>query len=312
MLPNRKILVHKPVEVRNLSKKLQDRDLSTGDWHWQVKYDGCHCIVIVRGGAVEFYTREANPVLSLHHLVSDLMQWPTGVYFCEAWCSGKEFSEISGLFRRQTSSSETAALKLVVFDSVSYSEFHAGRSDLPFDLRWKETVEAYFSSPRTHIILAEGAIGGSPSLVELAADVKRRKSEGLWEEDGFIAKERAGIWIAGAGKGGEQIKVKDHISVDLRCTGVEEGQGKFAGMVGSLICEYRGKVLKVGGGKLTDAERHMYWEAAKRDSGKGSLFHPHNIVGKIVEVHGLKGSTFDLIREPRFQRIRHDKTEPSE
>ncbi|WZB35760.1 ATP-dependent DNA ligase [Psuedomonas phage SVOphi44] len=300
MLPNRKILVHKPVEVRNLGKKLQDRDLSTGDWHWQVKYDGCHCIVIVRGGAVEFYTREGNPVLSLNHLVSDLMQWPPGVYFCEAWCSGKEFSEISGLFRRQTSSSETAALKLVVFDSVSYSEFHAGRSDLPFDLRWKETVEAYFSSPHTNIILAAGAIGGSPSLIELQAEVKRRKSEGLWEEDGFIAKERAGIWIAGAGKGGEQIKVKDHISVDIECLAVYEGEGKFRGMVGALLCLYAGQPLKVGGGKLTDAERQTYWDD------------PSLIEGKIVEVHGLKGSTNGLIREPRFQRIRHDKTEPSE
>ena len=317
MLPNRKILVHKPVEVRNLSKALQERDVATKDFHWQVKYDGCCTIAVVKDGEVSFFTREANVVHSLAHIGFAMQDWPDGVYFGEAWAEGMEFSQISGLFRRQASSVETGALSLVLFDRVSLEEFEAGSSEVPFEVRWINVLEAHAGCKiaafgKQVIFLARGALGGTDGFRELDEMVKAKQAQGLYETDGYIAKERAGIWQAGAGKGGQTVKVKDHMSVDLRCTGVEEGQGKFAGMVGSLICEYRGKVLKVGGGKLTDAERQMYWEAAKRDSGKGSLFHPHNIVGKIVEVHGLKGSTLDLIREPRFQRIRHDKTEPSE
>ncbi|MFM5883537.1 hypothetical protein [Methanobrevibacter gottschalkii] len=295
MLPDRKILVHKPVEVRNLGKKLQDRDLNTADWLWQVKYDGCNCIAIVRGGDVQFYTREGNEVLSLHHLKADFMQWPTGVYFGEAWCAGLEFPEISGLFRRQTSSAETAVLKFVLFDSVSYSEFHAGQCDLPFDKRWIETVGAYFANPRTHILLAQTCVGTPGPVAELKAEVAMHQSRGVWKTDGFIAKERAGLWIAGAGKGGEQLKVKDHISVDLKCVGIEWGKGKFEGMIGAVLVEWNGETVPVGGGKLTNDERK----------------HPELLIGRIVEVHALGLTPNGQLREPRYQQIRFDKTEPS-
>lgn len=303
-LPKRRCLVHKPVELRNLNKALQERDIATLDFHWQVKYDGCCTIAVVKDGEVSFFTREANAVKSLDHIAEVMKNCPDGVYFGEAWAPDMEFSQISGLFRRQASSEETAVLRFVLFDSVTVPEFEAGTSDEPFERRWVRVLDIYaalasgFGAGR--VMLASGALGGTEHFRLLDEKVKSLQSQGLWETDGYIAKERAGCWQAGAGKGGETVKVKDHMSVDLRCVGLEEGQGKFAGMVGSLICEYKGQRLKVGGGRLTTLERETIW------------YEPQLLVGKIVEVHGLKGSTFDLIREPRFQRIRHDKTEPSE
>lgn len=299
-LPERKHLVHKPVEPRNLGKKLQDRDLETGDWLWQIKYDGCCCIAMVENHVCRFYSREGNEAFSLDHIGFELDAWPNGVYMGEVWAPGIPFSDISGLFRRQKSSEETAVLQFMLFDYIPLDHFLDGFSPLCFDFRWIELVSRFnFHYRGGPVDLARTCVGGSIHQRTMVEYVYRQQEKGLWETDGYVAKERAGTWCAGAGKGGEQIKVKDHMSVDLRVLGLEMGEGKFSGMVGSLTCDYNGEILQVGGGKLTTQERAYYWQNKDK------------LVGKIVEVHGLKGSTNGLIREPRFHRIRDDKVEPS-
>ena len=117
-----------------------------------------------------------------------------------------------------------------------------------------------------------------------------------------MAKQSGAGWDAGVDNSGRTIKLKDKISVDLLCVGVTEGKGKFAGMVGSLTVLWGGKREEVNGGKLTTKERQEYF------SPEGSAA----IVGKIVEVHALGITPDGKLREPVFQHVRHDKTEPSE
>lgn len=302
LLPVRKHLVHKPVEVRNLSKKAQEGlDIFTNEWMHQIKYDGCHGIVIVaENGDVEMVSREGNVVKSCDHILKEFRHWMPGVYFGEVWHHDKEFSEISGLFRKQATTEKTEALRYVLFDFVTLDAFHDGEWRVRFVDRWDMLCNRYrhFIQDGYHVNFAFTCTGDRRVDAE---DFVRQVQEGdKYETDGFVAKRCDGYWIAGAGSGGEQIKDKDHVSVDLRCVGLEMGQGKFDGMVGALLCEYKGEVITVGGGKLTTAERLATWQDK-------SL-----LVGQIVEVHGLKGSTYGVLREPRFQRIRKDKTEPSE
>ena len=98
------------------------------------------------------------------------------------------------------------------------------------------------------------------------------------------------------------LKVKSFKTCDLRCTGVEEGDGKNKGTLGRINCDYKGFNLGVGSG-FTDEQRKYYWE------------HPDMIVGKIVTVK-YKVATTNAdggisLQFPVFVTVRNDKDEVS-
>lgn len=68
---------------------------------------------------------------------------------------------------------------------------------------------------------------------------------------------------------------------------------KPKGCVGKLICEWRGKVIKIGSG-LTDVQKYWWW-------GQPDLIIGQTITFK-YQAHGMK----DLPRAPIFKGIRHD------
>lgn len=293
----RRRLVHKPVELRNLSKKMQAAvdPLDPEQYALELKYDGCHMIVVKQDGKAYAFSREGNEVQSCNHILREIERHPIDnfVFFGEAWDDRKQHSEISGDFRRFA-----PALNLwyVVFDGVPLADFERGQCDIRYtSRRWHLESTIAGLSPQARVTLAKVGKATADNYVEYL-----RAAGYPCVTDGYVAKAWNGIWIAGDGKGGEQIKVKNHVSVDIRCIGLEMGEGKFAGMVGSLVCEYGGKVITVGGGKLTNQERMLYWADKSQ------------IVGKIVEVHALGDSQHGVLREPRFIRIRDDKNEPSE
>lgn len=67
------------------------------------------------------------------------------------------------------------------------------------------------------------------------------------------------------------VKCKKFFDTDLRCIGIEEGNGKYANTLGAIVCDYKGNELRVGSG-FTDEQRDYYWN------------NPNEIVGKTVTV----------------------------
>lgn len=96
------------------------------------------------------------------------------------------------------------------------------------------------------------------------------------------------------------LKMKLMNSEDLEVTDVYEGApgSKYEGMLGGVICDYKGNQLGVGSG-WTDSERQLYWE------------HPELIVGKVIEVHFQNESNNQdggvSVRFPIKKCIRQDK-----
>lgn len=302
-LPSRKILVHKPVEFRNLCAEAKTRivSVSNSEWLWQMKYDGCHAIVVVHDGGVQIFSREGNECLAGDHLRKEFRDrgYPNGAYFGEFWHMGLPFKDISGIFRRQYSDGRSAECVLKLFDYVELDEFGAGYSPVCYGARWdrlqrivnKATPDGMskIQCAYTFVYSDEGYQRAEDCTYQM------RQLGHVYGLDGYVAKRYGGDWTAGNGAKGQTIKVKDHISVDLRCVAVEEGKGKFEGMIGSLLVEWKGAIVPVSGGRLTNDERREI-----------------DICGKIVEVHALGLTPDGQLREPRFQRIRYDKTEPSE
>ena len=94
-------------------------------------------------------------------------------------------------------------------------------------------------------------------------------------------------------------KVKKFADMELEVLNFEEGDGKYAGMLGAFICKYKNSTVKVGSG-LTDAERIAIWQ--NKESYKG----------KLITINYFEESFSDGIpslRFPTFVDIRTDKTE---
>ncbi|MGL5961950.1 MAG: hypothetical protein ACRCZ0_08355 [Cetobacterium sp.] len=98
------------------------------------------------------------------------------------------------------------------------------------------------------------------------------------------------------------LKMKQFHTVDILCTGIEEGSGNFKGTLGSAVMDYKGYKLNVGSG-FSQEQREFYWN------------NPDEIIGKIVEVKYFEETNNQSggvsLRFPIFLHVRHDKNEPS-
>ena len=89
-------------------------------------------------------------------------------------------------------------------------------------------------------------------------------------------------------------KVKKFADMELEVLNFEEGDGKYAGMLGAFICKYKNSTVKVGSG-LTDAERIAIWQ--NKESYRG----------KLITINYFEESFSDGIpslRFPTFVRFR--------
>lgn len=304
-LPKRRTLVHKAVEPRKLSAKVAALLDDRSDDIFEVKYDGCHVILIKSEGKAYAFSRQGEPVLAaMDHVIADLerIEGDNFVLFAEAWHEYLDHSTINGTFRRTYVADGARLLEAVVFDYVPLADFEKGscpvryktRSDQAF-LIVQQMHRLYEEHSQSPIRLAYGSY--CTEHCQDLIDTSRKGYGAVFAVDGFIRKDRNGLWKAGSGSGGEVVKIKDHLSIDVKVLRLNEGLGKFAGMTGALVVLWGDKELIIGGGKLTDRERQFYWDF------------PDKIIGRIVEAHGLAESQHGMIREPRFIRFRDDKTE---
>lgn len=95
------------------------------------------------------------------------------------------------------------------------------------------------------------------------------------------------------------MKMKLMDTADLEVLSVIEGNGAGAGMVGKLVCDYKGTVLNIGTGKMTAEEKKLYFE------------NPNRIIGKTIEV-AYQAESVGRNGEPvldfaRYMKLRKDK-----
>lgn len=109
-------------------------------------------------------------------------------------------------------------------------------------------------------------------------------------EEGLVLKHRKDPYTFGRSR--SWCKVKKRETVDLPVLRVIEGEGKYEGVLGALVCEFEGKEVKVGSG-FTDAQRIEF------------MTNPP----KMVEVYFQNQTGKGSLRFPIFIRDRFDKEE---
>lgn len=278
-------LVQKAVDKNALKQKALD-SFNSSTRILQPKYDGCHTIIVNNRDAVGAFTRQGKRVLSLHSQLIQIANQDAlrgEVLFAEAWLPNTPHRIINGRFR----SHSWQDLRLYVFDVVPFERFKMGSFDVAY---------------RERMAWLRGALEPTEN-VKLVQTFASFDKELLPEErgayDGIISWDADAVWEAGLGLGGQCVKLKNHLSVDLRVLGIRMGTGKLDGSLASLLVDYKGREIIVSAGRLTYDER------------KAIASNPSSIIGKIVEVRALQETAKGELREATVVRIRDDKTEPS-
>lgn len=99
------------------------------------------------------------------------------------------------------------------------------------------------------------------------------------------------------------VKIKSFRFSDLRIIGYEEGDGKYKGMLGAVIVDYKGNSVNVGSG-FDEVERVELWK------------NPDGLIDKIAtikykEVSKNKDTGLESLQFPVWNGLREDKDEVS-
>lgn len=259
------------------------------------KLDGVFCFAVCDTTSVHIFSRTGEEYLSLEHLKPELYDISktlgTNIIIFEGYAKGVPQPTISGWCR--DTKAQHYEVGAYVHDALSLDEFWGTCEARPYEERSQELNRIEFWQSYHHTFLVPQYFAYTWSEIDKAA-------ERIWNAggEGLVVRDPSVGYLPGK-RNETMMKVKKDISYDLKVLSLQEGTGKYTGMVGALVCQFRdGKEVVVGTG-LTDAQRKRWW----------SEFFYDEIVGKIVQIDAMSESTKGVLREPRFKGIRTDKTE---
>lgn len=298
-------IIQKAAEWDKQSSKLRKKyarveELTNeGGYVWQPKYDGIH--VIINTVYRKATTREGNELPSIQHVVDYLANavGPGWVFQGEVWLPGVPFKDISGAARRQYLQPQ---LGVVLYDCHEELMFAIGTDFTPYLHRRADLVGLLAKvSGYPHILLGDSYPADEPPIggwQVLAQEYVRRGGY-----DGLILRDTRAPWQTGTARNGALIKVKPSVTLDLRCNGVIQGEGKHAGKLGAISVSFNGINSCVGTG-FSDQQRDEFWQAAIGNAPDDMMVSP---IGQIVEVECMCVNANGTLREPRFKAVRWDK-----
>lgn len=300
------ILVHS-VMLGSPRDKLR---LKKGEEFWLTqKLNGVRATYINDGDGRngQLMSRQGIPFTGLSHIIEELTKIQLS-YGCDLMFDGELIRKnIEGLsdgenFRIGTGlinsdDVDKSCIEFVIFDVMPLHEFIEGKSkgcysNRRFMLDQLHKTENEFNHLRFVPVLYHGSdVNKIDEYLEWADNMGY---EGLMlnKDAPYECKRSTNL-----------IKIKTFKYSDLRIVGYEEGEGKYVGMLGAVVVDYKGSKVNVGSG-FTDEQRIEYWR------------NPETLIGQICTVKykeetsdkktGLKSMQF-----PIFQALRPEKTEPS-
>lgn len=229
----------------------------------QLKMDGMRFNAIVRSGKVEFRSRNGKEIQLLGNLEEDFISMAAGV---DCVFDGELLVKENGKFLdRQTgngilnrankgtiSAADAAKVHATVWDCIPYMYFVDGECHIPYSQRMERLKCVHETHHPNKIGLVDSwEVNNYEEANDLFEDLLAQGQEGI------ILKDKRGFWENKRVK--HQIKFKGELECDLKIVAVEEGAGKYAGMLGAIICESADGVVRVNvGSGFTDAQRKSY------------------------------------------------------
>jgi DNA ligase-1 len=249
-----------------------------------VKLDGVRVWAIVEDDKVKYVSRNGIEFPNFSGFDEEVLEAFKKIYTTfprtspiifdgEIISRDKDFQRCLSNFRK-LKEADTSIFDFRVFDIVC---------DLPFIERYKLISRIFprYDARVTFVSHMLGILTSEEDILELLEDVTRENEEGLVLKtlDGPYEYKRSNHWC----------KIKKFYSEDIQVIGLELGKGKYADVLGKLICDRDGVEVKVGSG-FSDDERKEFLENP-----------PEKIEVQYQEITKDKS-----LRFPVFVRIRMD------
>jgi len=252
-----------------LAKQLHWDKLQYPCWA-TAKLDGLRGIY--RNG--KMYTRNGKRIYGVDHILNELARFPYRNVDGELLIPGSDFNESSGKLRSFS----------VTPDAVYYI------IDLP-----KDRSTFYNRLLRIKGMSAANGVLRMPATQRCtcATDIRQAYNKALkLGYEGLVIKpynyqyeaKRSYSWM----------KMKPECTLDLRIINIEEGVGKFQGMLGAIVVQYNGKEVRVGTG-FNNRLRQLIWTD------------PAQFIGATAEIGYMEQTHTGSLRFPVFKRMRRDK-----
>ena len=272
----------------------------------QLKMDGMRFNAIVRGGKVEFRSRNGKEIQLLGNLEKEfaalagdvdcvfdgelMVMDPLDYQFMDRQTGNGILNKAN---KGTISAKEASMVHATVWDVIPYVYFVDGYCPTPYSTRFssvKTMIEKQSSKDKKIWLVTSDIVN---TLDEAQTIFEGYLAQGL---EGIILKDGSGVWEDKRAK--HQIKFKGELECDLKIVAVEEGTGKYAGLLGAIICESSDGVVKVNvGSGFTDEHRSQLWK--------------ENLIDKIVAVKynsRIKNKAGEeSLFLPIFVEIRDDK-----
>ena len=264
-----------------------------GDVLIENKYDGVRCIAIVQNNTAVLHSRNGKVFPNFPHIEEALSKPQFNNMVFDGEIMSENFQALMKQVYRKTNV-DTSDAYLALFDVLDLSEFNAGEgkyntlerkqilAELPFD----ECIRKV-DFTRVNLDTSEGQqIFKNMNKIAIA--------EGY---EGLMVKPVTSLYECK--RSASWLKIKPIIEVTLTVIDIEEGQGKFEGTTGALVCEgiEDGDLIGVNvGSGLTDEMRESIWN--NRD----------DVIGQLVEIRAdaitqAENGEYSL-RFPRFKTFR--------
>jgi DNA ligase-1 len=195
------------------------------------------------------------------------------------------------------SSENTENVVLVLWDMMDFDKFLHGLDDTPYETRWSNLVSVIKSLPGCKLQDSYRV----DTMEEVFAIYEKMRAEG---KEGIILKNPSSPYEAK--RVTHQLKFKAENDGDFRIMAVEEGTGKYEGMMGNLVIQTSdGMLMSSVGTGFTDGDRQWFW------TNKDSL------IGKICTVRyneiikSRAASKPASLFLPVFVELRTDKDVPN-
>lgn len=275
-----------------------------GKFYITLKLDGNRCVALKENDNVKFYTRKGQLIEGMIDFEEEFKYLPNGfAYDGELLFVNKDNLPSDELFRKTQTVVRKDGIKkdleFHLFDIIPINEFKEGKSKNTYEHRRNqlESIFAFAQSKRgdyfkyIHVLPVLYCGEDKQMISALMKWVEENKYEGLMlnTADGLYEAKRTDALL----------KIKKFKTADLLCMALEEGSGQFEGMLGAILVEYKGNIVRVGSG-FTIEDRKYFWE------------NKDEITGKICEIQFFEESKDKngnvSLRFPVFRCVRHDKT----
>lgn len=266
-----------------------------------LKLDGVRCTALI-DDEIKFLTRQGKEIKGLQQITQALSGMNLKGYMVDGelirinhdnLSSKDNFKETSGLVNSKSDNKE--GLEFVIFDMVSLEDYKRQENNEIYEVRMQRINEMIVPNDFVRLVPSYGATESVEEIYEKLNEVTSQ------DEEGLMLNLVSGVYRFGK-RSAELLKVKAMDTCDIECIAIEEGEGKYAGTLGKIVCNYKGYELRVGSG-FTDERRAYYWR------------NPWMIVGSIVEIQYFEETSNDKgelsLRFPVFKRVRDDKDEES-